>query len=169
MTIVGTVFVLLWSGIRIVSAIQTDRKCIGRLKRAADASTVKLAESELGVAIDYIERNNLTSGSTAILWDTPATDLEFWYSNIKSAAEELRTMSPEATQLERTNVLMKLRETLLDDSGQHGVKVTKPGGISVYPHNTRYCVFGILSFLLAGVGVVLWILGFFKETVRRYY
>ena len=52
--------------------------------------------------------------------------------------EELDKLPETATSLEKTNVLMKLRETLTDES-EDGTEVTVPNGISIYPNNV--CLF----------------------------
>ncbi len=128
----------------IILGIQFDRKCGGYLKRAADANTVQLAEKELSVAISYLEGHSMTQGFTSIVYETPDEDVGFWYSNLKSSLTELRGMSEKTTQLERSNVLMKLRETLLDDT-QTGVKVTVPKGVHKFPRNMMFAVFLIIS------------------------
>mgnify|MGYP001589057389 CR=1 FL=1 len=138
-----------WVATVVVRAIQFDRGCEGYLKRAADANTVALADQNLSVAVDYAQREGMVSGFTSILYRTPDEDVGFWFKNLESSLEELRAGGPEASQLERSNVLMKLRETLLD-SGESGMRVTLPSVISLYPHNTAYCIFG---WLLACVGV----------------
>ena len=65
-----------------------------------------------------------------------------------ASLEELRMVPEGATQLEKSNILMKLRETLIDQ-GQI-VHVTVPRGISVFPHNTAYFLWALGS-LFAGV------------------
>lgn len=126
-----------------------DRGCEGYLKRAADANTVALAEQNLAIAVKYAEDNGMTSGYTSIIYRTPDEDVGFWYSNLKASLEELRSITPEATQLERTNILMKLRETLLDEGNE--VKVTVPNGISIFPDNTMYAILGVLSILFSAI------------------
>lgn len=143
-----------WAGMRIIKSIQFDRGCQGYLKRAADANTVELALKQMEIAIKYIEEKNLTEGYTSILYKTPDEDIGYWYANLKAATEELRKVKPEATLLEKSNALMKLRETLLDDS-QTGVKVTVPPGISVYPHNTFYAIWGTIGSVSAIAGLVI--------------
>ena len=165
--IVGVGGFLLWAGARAANSVQTNRKCVGHLKRAADASTIKLAERELDIAIKYIEENRLTYGHTAILWTTPATDVNFWFSNLMTAREELHDLPPETTSLEKTNVLMKLRETLLDDT-RDGVRVTRPGGISIYPYNAIFCLWCLVSLLLAGCGFYFFITERPRDA-RKYY
>lgn len=127
-----------------------DRECTGHLKRAADANTVELSKQELSVAVSYLEENKMTSGYTSILYTTPDEDLGFWYQNLKASLEELNAVKPDATQLEKSNVLLKLRETLLDE-GQ-GSSVTHPAGIALFPHNTGFAIWGILGTILGFVG-----------------
>lgn len=102
------------SAVLVVKSIKFDQNCGGYLKRAADANTVDLAKSQLKVALDYMEENELTSGYTSIVYRTPDEDISFWYNNIKNSYNELNTVSDTASNLLKSNVLMKLRETLLD-------------------------------------------------------
>jgi ribosome recycling factor len=150
-----------WAGLRIYNGIVYDIHCGGHLKRAADANTVDMAKKELAEVLKYLEDNKMTEGYTSVLWKTPSEDVGFWYQNLKSAKEELDKVTPETTQLERTNVLMKLRETLLDH-GEKGDSVTAPGGISVFPSNTPYFIFGWLTGLIGCGGAFCLVVGFFK-------
>ena len=143
-------------GTRIVKNIQYNQDCGGHLKRAADANTVNLAKDELTIAIHYIEDNDLTDGYTSILYNTPDEDMKFWYNNIKASYIELDQIDSTTTQLETSNILIKLRETLLDHTGQGGDKVTAPDGISVYPNNTGYMLWGLLSFISICIACILW-------------
>lgn len=149
--------VLLWAGLRIYNNIVYNIDCGGHIKRAADANTVELAAQELKTVIAYLEARGMTSGYTSVLYRTPDEDVGFWYQNLKASLGELEKVMPETTQLERSNILIKLRETLLD----HGqsVTVTRPSGISIYPNNVGYAWFGWLSLVAAIVGVVLIIIG----------
>ncbi|MEK7480538.1 MAG: hypothetical protein AAB604_00350 [Patescibacteria group bacterium] len=141
-----------WGAMRVVKVIQFDRNCEGYLKRAADANTVELAAKNLAVAVKYLKSNKLTSGYTSFLWRTPDEDVGFWYENITSALKELLAVRPDASQLERTNVLMKLRETLLDEG--RSVSVTVPAGMSIFPANASYAIVGFFLSFFAGV---LWL------------
>jgi hypothetical protein len=143
-----------WTGIRIYNAVVFNIHCTGHLKLASDANTVEMAQKELAIAIKYLEDHNMTEGYTSVLWKTPSEDVGFWYQNLKAAHAELGKVNSETTQLERTNVLMKLRETLLDH-GKNGDTVTAPDGISVFPNNTGVFVSGWIVFIMAGIGVIL--------------
>ena len=145
---------ILWAGIRIHAAVSFTIDCDGHLKRAADANTIELAKQELKVALSYLGKNQLTDGYTSVWYRTPDEDIGFWYKNLKSSMEELEKVTVETTQLEKSNLLIKLRETLLDHGGD-GDKVTVPQGISVFPQNRGYVVFGILGSILAIIGLVL--------------
>jgi len=149
--ILGLVMSIGWSSTLIVRGIQFDRGAEGYLKRAADANTVELAETQLRIAIDYIEAKELTSGYTSIIYRTPDEDVGFWYTNLKTSLEELRALDSTSTVLERSNMLMKLRETLMDD-GEKGASITTPPGISLFPMNTGLAVWGMVSLVMFFVG-----------------
>lgn len=142
---------LAWGGTRVVSLIRFDQNCEGYLKRAADANTVKLAEENLSIAVDYASVHDLNEGYTSLLWRTPDEDVGFWFDNLSSSLEELRSVSPNASQLERSNLLIKLRETLLDHSSNKGDSVTTPSGIEVFPNNKGFALWGLLSFVFAAL------------------
>jgi hypothetical protein len=153
LAIVCTLSFLWWGADRTVRAVQFERNCKGYLKRAADSNTVALAEKNLARAVRYAKKKGYIESYTSILYTTPDEDVGFWYENLQAYLDELREVDSEATQLERSNVLMKLRETLLDEEdGSAGVTV--PAGISVFPHNRDYSLWGSISIVLA---VIFWI------------
>ena len=117
----------------IINAIQFEANCTSYLKMAADANDVKIANKHLTSAIDYLEKNNLTSGNTKVFIYKPTCDIGLWYENLKSAQEQLNEVcaKEDLTELEESNMLMKLRETLLDGEGT----VTHPSMISFYPNH----------------------------------
>ncbi len=158
--VVGVLLMLVfvaWGTYRAVAVVQFDRNCGGRLKRAGAANTVELAKSELEVVVKYLEDHQMTEGFTSIFYTTPDEELGFWYTNIKASLAELMKVGPETSQLVRTNVLIKLNETLLDQ-GSSGASVRVPTGISVHPNNKTVCFLGFLALILAVIGVVLWFL-----------
>ena len=132
-------------GVRISKKITFEQNVTGYLKRAADANTIELANQELTKAINYLEANNLTSGYTSVLYKTPDEEIDFWYQNLKASQKELSNLNSNSA-LEKTNVLIKLRETLMDTGGKK-MKVTLPQGLSVYPHNRFWAfLFSIVLF-----------------------
>jgi len=138
-------FSLVIFGLRISKGVVFKQNVKGYLKRAADANTIDLAAEELAKAVDYLEANDLTSGYTSIFWKEPAYDISFWYKNLKVSLQELRNLDVNTTSsLEKTNVLIKLRETLLDQGEK--VKVTVPRGISVYPDNKQWAFLMFVAF-----------------------
>lgn len=152
MAIAMTISTGLWGTIRIIENVEFNTNCTQYLKRAADANTVETAKEELAKAIAYAEENNLTEGVVSIFLHQPKNDIGYWYQNMVEAHSELEKISDEATALEKTNVLMKLRETLTDDT-ESGTAVTIPNGIAIYPNNVLYFWWGTISCVLF---IVFW-------------
>ena len=152
---VTSILVVLFSLVlQTVYAVDFSLNCTQYLKRAADANTVALAAKNIDPAIKYLEKNDITNGIVSIFLRQPENDVGYLYANLKACQSELANVKEDAGQLERSNLLMKLRETLLDD-GQSGTSVTHPMGISIYPHNKAYfwitflaTVFSIIGFLV---------------------
>lgn len=137
-----------FGAIRIYKSVVFDINVTGHLGRAANANTIELAQSELSEAILYLKNNHLTEGYTSIFWRDPSEDIGWWYGNLTASLHELESVPEETSQLEKTNVLMKLRETL-EDHGEHGKSVVVcPEGISIYPANVAYLTWCSLSVLL---------------------
>ena len=131
-----------------VMNVRFNQNCGGYLKQAADANTVELATTRIGMALEYIEKEGLTSGYTSIIYKTEKENVGFWYENIKACKQELDSVSGKS-QLEQTNVLMKVRESLLDD-GKDGTELTVPTGISRYPNNL---IWAIAIWFAIGMGI----------------
>lgn len=134
----------------IVQSIDFSANCGNYLELAADANSIEIAKKQLTKAVDYLETNNLTSGHTKIFVYYPKNDIGMWYDNLKTAQSQLRDMleQDEITELEKSNMLMKLRETILNDDGT----LTHPEGISLHPNYA-------LMFWLNSTLWLLWILG----------
>lgn len=126
----------------VILSITFDQKCGGYLKQVADANTIELALDRINKAIDYIEAKHLTSGYTSIIYKTEDENIGFWYNNIIACRNELES-AINTTQLEQTNVLMKVRESLID-TVEGDTVLTIPQGICRYPNNL---LFAILSFM----------------------
>ena len=127
--------------------IEFAQKCTGFLEQAADANTIELALDRLDRAIHYVEKKGWTEGYTSILWRTEDENIGFWYANLKASRQELVT-AKDSPQLEQTNVLMKLRETLTDNADGNTI-ITYPSGLWKYPHN------GLFAFLAWAVNLLL--------------
>lgn len=151
--IIATLVFGAWAIVRIVKWVQFDTECTQYLKRAADANNVETAKEELAKAISYAEKHDLTEGVVSIFLHQPKNDVGYWYKNMTEAYVELDNLPEDVTSLEKTNVLMKLRETLTDEE-ESGVSVTIPDGIEIYPSNLLYFLWGVCS---AIAGVILWI------------
>lgn len=135
-----------------VKDIHFNQECAGYLKQAADANTAEIALERIDLALEYIERNNLTDGYTSVLWRTENENIGFWYQNIKACKSELESCI-DGSQLEKSNVLMKVRESLTDN-GDSGTKLTIPSGLCRYPNNAVYLILGWLSVFVFIIGLV---------------
>lgn len=136
----------------IVKSVQFSQNCGGYLKQAADANTVELALDRVNKALEYIEAKGLTQGYTSVLWRTEDENIGYWYENIKACRSELEA-NLDASSLEKSNVLMKVRESLTDN-GEKGTELTVPPGISRYPDNL---VYGILLWISVALFVAAFI------------
>ena len=152
-----------WGGWRIYNAYNFEVGCSGHLKRAADANTIPLAKKELGIAVEYLTANCLTEGSTAVFFHVPSADIGFLYTNLSAALDELDKIDLEkASNIEKSNMLIKLRETILD-SGK-GDSITLPHGISVFPYNKSQFFFSWIT----GLGAIVFGCWAFFVTVDGY-
>jgi len=153
--VVAVVSLLAWIVARICFGLGFEWNCEQYLKRAADANTVAMAEKELSRAISYLEQNRLRNGNTGIYFMVPKNDLGFLYKNLTASLEELRLnlRTEGSSQLEQSNLLMKLRETILDESG--GTIVTCPDGISVFPHNRLFAFWGTVSLVFGIIALII--------------
>ncbi len=133
--------------------IEFTQSCEGYLKRAADANTVSIAKEELGKALKYLKDNDLTHGSTHILYKTPSSDLGFLYKNLTASYKVLDKASKNESlsNLEESNILIKLRESLLD-RGSDGDHVSLPKFISLFPYQDRFFIW-----FLFGLPGLLWL------------
>ena len=144
---------ILWA-VPVVRSIQFDRACGGHLELAAVASSVETAIKELDTAIAYLEEERITKGHTSILYNTPDEDIGFFYENLKAARRELATLPESSTQLEKTNTLMKLRETLTS-GGEYGDVLNIPAGLSRYPYNGMIMFAVLAGIVIAIAGAIL--------------
>jgi hypothetical protein len=112
--VIGVIFSVSIFTTGIVKSVNLTQNCTGYLERASNSNTVETAMFELERSIKYLEDNNLTTGYTSIFYRTPDEDIGFWYKNLKDSYIELSKVDSNTTSLEKSNLLMKLRETLMD-------------------------------------------------------
>src|SRR5688572_14657984 len=86
------------------------RDISGHLKRAANANTIETAAQELETALARMEARGMTAGTTAVFYATPADDVGYWHRNLREAHAELKALPSDVAPLERSNMLLKLRE-----------------------------------------------------------
>lgn len=117
-----------------IARINFDKECGGYLKLAADASTIELAKERLGKAVAYLEKHELTTGNTSLLIDTPTNDIGEWYKNLKNSHDNLTSLTGlDLSETDKTNTLIKLRETIIDHNSEGDI-ITTPAYIQYYPY-----------------------------------
>lgn len=150
-----TIPLLFLGGVRLYRSICFEIECGGHLKRAADANSVELAIQELTTSLKYCESHHMIEGYTSVLYNSPSEDVGFWYSNLKVSLDNLKKLDPKASSLETSTTLLKLRQTLLDHTGEGGEKPTIPAGISVFPANRDWMFITIATIISALLGAIL--------------
>ena len=141
-------------GVVKYKSVKFDQNCGGHLKRASDANTIETAQSELKIALDYIESHGITNGYTSVLYNTPDEDVSFWYHNLKDSYNGLVALNNSNSELEKSNMLIKLRETLLDHN-KSGESITMPDGISRFPNNFEFGILRIVCFMFLAIGILI--------------
>lgn len=141
---------------QFVIAIQMKQNMTGYLKQAADASSVETAMVELKKSLDYLEEHEMTEGYTSIFWKTEDENVGFFYNNLKGSYNELSLVTDSTSQLEKSNLLMKLRETIIDH-GSDGDKITIPDGLHKFPHNFAWMLMNIIAGLFFVAAFVCWL------------
>jgi hypothetical protein len=157
LVVVGVLCLIFLLGASLYQDYRFNRDCGDYLKLAADAPTVERADEFLGKAIAFIEKTGRTSGNSAIIFKKPTDDMGTWYGQLKGSketTEKILAKGDAATQLERDNALMKIRETVLDQ-GKDGESVTTPSWISLVPHQASYILGCLFFIVLAALGVFL--------------
>ena len=151
---------LLAVGIRIYMSVQFDIHCGSYMVRAANANTVELARDQMAVVIKYLEDNHITNGTTAVVRNDPTMDVGYFYNNMKGAYLWLCNIQSDASDLTRSNVLLKLKETLIKDSGDARGNVDVPRNISIYPYNAIW-VFLFTLLAVAAIILICWVFNYY--------
>lgn len=138
-----------------ISGYRFENNCGIHLVRAATAGSLEIAKSELDIGIKYLEDNKLTSGNTDIILKRTAYDVGYWYENIKAGRKDLDGL--DGTALEKSNALIRLKETLTHKDGT----LKAPTGISVYTNIVLFTILDIVGGFLFFGGVLSIILYIF--------
>ena len=157
-----TLSLFMWAGVRMAKDIQLNHNCIQYIEKAATSNTVEIAKENLSKVITYAEEHNLTEGTVSIFYKQPMNDIGYWYKQITAIYNELDKLSEDSTPLERSNVLMKLNESLTDKEGF----AILPDGLSIYPDNVAYFWWAIVSLLNS---LFFWIAAYARYTYMYFY
>ena len=142
----------------VVLSVQFGIHCSGHMKLAAHANTVELAKIEMQHVVTYLQEQGMTNGFTSVLWQTPDEDVGFFYNNMVQSLAELNKETTNSTTLEKSNMLMKLRETL-SSHGEGGTYMVHPDSLSQFPHNKAFVIWGWCSVLLILIGIFTFLMG----------
>lgn len=136
---------------RIVRSTQFDDNCTYHFEQALQSEDVDYAITQADIGIQYIKDHNLTSGYTTIAGKSSNEDLQIWYKTMldKDAyLHSLKDVPPDDIKKYKEYVSYR-------NLGGPGVGLVRaPEGISVYPHNTSFFVWQLISMVLAILGVI---------------
>jgi hypothetical protein len=142
----------------IVRRYRFKMGCEDWLKLASETMDIYQAKEFLAKGIKYLEHKNLTTVNSAYFLKSPSADLGLWYQRLKRGEELLaevirRKEKGEATPLEISNTLIKLKEFLVDVKEKETV-VTLPTKIWLFPNQIIF----LISYLISGTGsLIFWI------------
>ena len=156
--VVGGISLIALGVISVVWDYHFDRDCGDYLKLAGDAPTVSRANDFLKKAISYLEETGKTSGDSGVIFKKkPSNDIKIWYQQLvaaKETTEEILAKGDKASQLEKDNALMKIRETVLDQ-GEKETEVTRPDYIALFPYQAIILLSVAAAIVLLGLGAIL--------------
>ena len=152
LAIVAWVPFLIFVCARIVMDVNFDRNIEGHLKLAADSSSIELAIDELKIATAAMEA--YPAGFTSIIYNTPDESVTFWIKNTKTCLNQLEVIPKTASLMDKNSSLLKARQILLDHKS-NGESVTSPAGISIYPFNLLWTIFGTLTICFGVAGFIV--------------
>jgi hypothetical protein len=126
--------------------------CGQHIRTAFAATTLAEAESELGLAIAYVEENQLTEGRAN---GSPRGDLAHWYSNLQQARAHCKiTPEPGREEIHLQAAQRQLLVPVVEDLSGPKFQLHIPGGIGKYPHYNLWTALMIVSSLGTISGLV---------------
>ncbi|MFA5359395.1 MAG: hypothetical protein WC349_00335 [Patescibacteria group bacterium] len=145
---------VVWAVFRLSLAVGFDNNCAQHIKRAAKAVTVEEARESLKVAVAYIEQEGLTEGYTSIFYRSKDENVKLWYSKVKGSLRGLEKITSGTTRDGELKMLIQLKKALFKSS-PIGDVVILPPGISAYPHNIFLFCWGMISFIICVVCIMI--------------
>jgi len=127
---------------RIFSFVNFNANCANYLRVATNAGTIENATYNADIAINFLKNHNLDSGFTSTLYKTQDENLEYFFKNLTDTVTSMKNLPQNASELEKSNVLLKFREVLLDNNS-----LSIPTGISIFPFNIHCAILGWMLFV----------------------
>lgn len=140
-----------WAAARINATIQFNMHIGNYISQASTSPNPTIATQKLEAAIAEAKRTNLTAGNTGIFFQFPGNDVGFWYQRLVDSQKILQTLPANDSQLETSNTMMRVHESITAPDGH----VRTPQGIEIFPNNVTFFWWGLLSFLGAGLFIIL--------------
>ena len=132
-----------WGMARVYFALAYDSDCDGLIRQAAQAADTRIALNYLSDAVNFMQNDGFTSGSTHISWlEKPdsAEDLGRWFGKLKLWQARLSAdADPRLIEQMKTDLVSP------DDEDGDDFVVRSPAGISVFPHNSAFAIWGFVS------------------------
>lgn len=146
--LIGGMSTFAWGAYTLYKTIQFGIHCEAFLRRCVDAPSIDRAKTQLSFAINYCEAQDLTAGSTSLFYPTDDENVGLWYKKLKTSFVLLTLVPSHAGQLEQNAALLRLRKTLVltDETGR--TSICYPQGISLYPYNLEYALWGCISLIV---------------------
>lgn len=132
-----------------------EAQCLEYIEQSAKAGTPEVAIEHLGSALEYIEKHNLSQGTTAVLWPGPSDSLDLWHRHLAIVLMKLQDVPKDASLNDTTETLRRVQDILVTPQG----RAVAPAGISVYPYNKEIAGIACFSLLLligGGLSAAYW-------------
>lgn len=152
----GAISFLAFGATRIVAYVEFGIECGDYIVQAASSPNPAIAADKISAALAYADAHGMTSDNTGIIFSYPTYDVGFWHQRLVDSRMILNQLQPNDSPLETSNTMIRVHETLVH-GGKEGETEEAPDGISVFPHNVAFAVWGWTSSfaILLGFGLAI--------------
>jgi hypothetical protein len=142
-----------WAITRIAKAQRFDDNCVYHLGEAMKStSSADYSKSEMERAVKYIEDRNLTSGFTSIVGNQPDENLSLWYYDIRGKQAYIDHLHDLPSDVRKDQIADHAE--YVNAFNMHRKDVDIPNGISIYPYNTLFFVWSMISIVMLLFGII---------------
>lgn len=130
-------------GMRVHQALDFNTQYDDYMRAAVKEEDPKKSVVKAEQALAYLEAKELTSGRTAILYNSPDTDVGDWYSVVSTAVEDFKKSDG------KNKDALKKAVWGSSDADVDTKPLPTPTGISIHPNNRRFVLWGWGSLIAA--------------------